>query len=88
MKISAIIPAAGTGSRYSADKNKLFENIIDVPVIIRTLQAISSVDGINDITICSHPDLITEIEQIIAEYNILKVKQVIQGGKTRQESRF
>jgi len=88
MKITAIIPAAGTGSRYSRTKNKLLENLNGLPVIVNTLQVISSVQEINDIIICTSIDLIDEIRNITQIYKLNKVKDVILGGKTRQESVF
>lgn len=88
MKITAIIPAAGSGTRYSADKNKLFEDLSGMPVIIHTLRKISCVEAINDIIICTSSDLIDEISRLVGNYNILKVKNIILGGKTRQESVF
>ncbi|EKE03376.1 MAG: 2-C-methyl-D-erythritol 4-phosphate cytidylyltransferase [uncultured bacterium] len=88
MKISAIIPAAGSGSRFDANKNKLLRNINGMPVIVHTLQVISSVEAISEITICTSENIIDEIKSSVLKYNISKVKQVILGGATRQESVF
>ncbi|MDD3012345.1 MAG: 2-C-methyl-D-erythritol 4-phosphate cytidylyltransferase [Candidatus Gastranaerophilales bacterium] len=88
MKITAIIPAAGSGSRYSSNKNKLLENLDGLPVLVRTLKVIASVQEINNIIICTSEDLIAEINTIIKNFNIEKVSKVILGGKTRQESVF
>lgn len=87
MKITAIIPAAGIGTRYSSSKNKLFEDLNGIPVLIRTLKAISLVKEINDIIICASSELIGEIGQMVKEYG-LEVKSIVLGGKTRQESVF
>jgi len=88
MKITAIIPAAGTGSRYSNKKNKLLENLKGIPVIIHTLRVISSVDEITEIIICTSMDLQDQIHNLIREYNIPKTKKIILGGQTRQQSVF
>ncbi|OGH95828.1 MAG: 2-C-methyl-D-erythritol 4-phosphate cytidylyltransferase [Candidatus Melainabacteria bacterium GWF2_32_7] len=88
MKITAIIPAAGSGTRYSSNKNKLFEDLSGMPVIVHTLKKISAVKEINNIIICTSYDLIGEIEQLVKNHNISKVKSVISGGKIRQESVF
>ena len=79
MKISAIIPAAGTGSRYSATKRKLLEELGGIPVILRTLDAISSVKEITEIVVCTSSEEIS---------NLIKCHKTIPGGKTRQESVF
>jgi len=86
MKISAIIPAAGTGSRYGKDKNKLFEEISGIPVIAKTLKTISEVDEINEIIVCTSPEMIDDIKGIVDFYNIQKISKIIRGGATRQES--
>lgn len=88
MKITAIVPAAGSGSRYDKNKNKLLEPIKGIPVIVRTLQALSSVKEINEIIVCTSENIITDINKLIDEYQLGKVKSVILGGKTRQESVF
>lgn len=86
MKITVIIPAAGSGTRYSSSKNKLFENLAGMPVIIHTLKKISAVKEINNIIICTSADLISEMRILVKDHNILKVEKIIQGGETRQES--
>lgn len=88
MKITAIIPAAGSGTRYSSDKNKLFENLSGTPVIVHTLKKISAVKEINNIIICTSVDLIEEIKQLVSDFNFTKADNIILGGKTRQESVF
>ena len=88
MKISAIIPAAGSGTRFDTEKNKLFQEIDGIPVIIHTLKVISSVDEISEIIICTSTDLILEIENLAALHAIPKIKKIISGGKSRQESVF
>jgi 2-C-methyl-D-erythritol 4-phosphate cytidylyltransferase len=87
MKITAIIPAAGTGSRYDRYKNKLLENLDGIPVIVRTLRTISSINSLNNIIICTSEDLLPEITSIVKEYNITAAEVII-GGETRQESVF
>lgn len=86
MKISAVIPAAGSGSRYSKNKNKLLETLDTMPVIIHTLCVISSIEEISEIVVCTSKDLLQDIKDLIAEYKIEKVAKVILGGETRQES--
>lgn len=88
MKITAIIPAAGTGSRYNPKKHKLLEEVNGVPIIIRTLKAISSVQEIDKIIICTSPGLKEKISGLVTEYGISGVKKIILGGETRQQSVF
>lgn len=88
MKITAIVPAAGTGSRYSKTKNKLLENLNGTPVIVKTLQELSKIESINEIIVCTSVDLLGEIKNLVDCYELSKVKKVILGGSTRQESVF
>ncbi|MFA6989509.1 MAG: 2-C-methyl-D-erythritol 4-phosphate cytidylyltransferase [Candidatus Gastranaerophilaceae bacterium] len=86
MKISAIIPAAGSGSRYSKNKNKLLENLCGKPVFIHTIEKIALVDEINEIIICTSPDIIEEITLLIEKWFINNAIKIILGGETRQQS--
>lgn len=85
MKITAIVPAAGSSSRFGADRNKLLEDIKGVPVIVRTLQAISGVSDVTEVIVCTSEGIIGEITHLIEKYNIPNTR-VILGGRTRQES--
>lgn len=85
MKISAIIPAAGSGSRYDKNRNKLLETVKGIPVIVMSLQKISA-SNVENITICTSESLIEEIWSLVKEFNLSKVKKIIIGGDTRQES--
>ena len=88
MNVVAVIPAAGTSSRYNPQKNKLLEEIKGIPVIIHTLRVISSVNEIDEIVIPTSKKLIEKISDLIKEYEIPKIKKIILGGRTRQESVF
>ena len=50
---SVIIPAAGSGKRMGADKNKIFLEVLDVPVLARTLNIFNSMDEIDEIIVVS-----------------------------------
>jgi len=86
MNITAIIPAAGSGSRFSNVKNKLLEKINEIPVIIRTLKLISAIEEVNHIIIPTSEDLIEQINELIKLYEIPKIAKIIPGGITRQQS--
>lgn len=77
MKISAIIPAGGSGSRYSQTKNKLLEELNGQPVILKTLEVISSVEEITEIIVCTSS---VQIQKAVKGY------KTTPGGATRQES--
>lgn len=82
MKISAIIAAAGSASRFGSQK--LLEDLNGKSVIERTVEAFEKSELITEIIICTSENIFDEINSISKQYN--KVKSVILGGKTRQES--
>jgi len=88
VKTVAIIPAAGTGTRYSTTRAKLLENLNGQPVIIHTLKKICSINEIESLIVCTSQDLIDEIKYLVRKFELEKVKEVILGGKTRQQSVF
>lgn len=85
MKICAIIPAAGSSSRFLNGQKLLFD-LNGKPVIERTIAKFDSHFMIDEIIICTSENIISEIQKISKNYK--KVSHVILGGKTRQESVF
>lgn len=83
MKISAIIPAGGTSSRFG-NTNKLLEKIYNKEVIRYTVDAFEASE-VNEIIICANPTIMNELQSIFANYSKVKI---IEGGSSRQESVF
>jgi 2-C-methyl-D-erythritol 4-phosphate cytidylyltransferase len=83
MKISAIIAAAGSSSRFKNGQKLLFD-LNGQKVIEKTLQTFQEHDLIDEIVVCTSENIIEEIKQIAAKFS--KVQAVILGGATRQES--
>lgn len=88
MKISAIVPAAGSGSRFGINTNKLLEEIDGIPIIVRTLKVLSECDKIFEIIIPTSPNMTDILNEYVIKYHLNKVKKIILGGETRQESVF
>ncbi len=84
MKISVIITAGGSSSRYG-NTNKLLEKINSKELIRYTVEAFIGINEITQIIICSNLLIIDELKKIFKEYKQIKI---IEGGKTRQESVF
>lgn len=76
--------AAGSSKRFG--QNKLLADISGKPVIIHAIKAFEESDFINSIIIVTSEALKTTLAILIKEYNLKKVKAIIVGGKTRQES--
>lgn len=81
MKISAIITAGGTSSRFG-NTNKLLETVNNKEIIKYTVDAFLSAD-IDQIVICANKTIIETLQKIF--FNNRQIK-IIEGGSTRQES--
>lgn len=85
--VTAVIVAAGNSTRMGG-VNKQFLLIDGVPVLIRTLLAFSQSDMIDEIIVAAREENIPKMFAMIKEYKVLKVTDIVKGGKTRQESVF
>ena len=79
----AVIVAAGTASRMGGI-DKVMANLGGEPMILRTVRAFQECDPISEIVIVTREDLIEEITALTAAMD--KVKAVVVGGASRQES--
>lgn len=82
----AIILAGGTGTRVGADVPKQFIKIMDKPILAYTLEVFQNNSNIDVIEVVCHPDWVEEVQRINAAYGITKVKWLVTGGGTFQES--
>ena len=85
--VTAVIVAAGNSTRMGG-VNKQFLLIDGVPVLIRTLLTFSQSDMIDEIIVAAREEDIPKMFAMIKEYKVLKVTDIVKGGKTRQESVF
>ena len=79
----AVIVAAGNASRMGGI-DKVMAQLKGEPMIVRTVRTFQDCDAISEIVIVTRPDLIVSISQLCRE--MPKVKAVVAGGKSRQES--
>ena len=79
----AVIVAAGTASRMGGI-DKVMAELGGEPMILRTVRAFQDCDPISEIVIVTREDLIEEITALTSGMD--KVKAVVVGGKSRQES--
>lgn len=84
----ALIIAGGNGSRMNLDIPKQFYMIKDKPLIIYTLELFQKNEFIDDIVVVCIDGWIDYLNDLIKEYNISKVKYVVNGGSCGQESTF
>lgn len=82
MSNTAIILAAGNGTRMKADKSKLLLEINGMTVIERTVKTFSKISDIDDIIVVVRESDIPLYEKVLSGYDI----SYCIGGSTRQES--
>lgn len=84
----ALIFAGGVGSRMGADIPKQFLKINNKPIIAITALIFQDDPNITDIYIVMLKDYIGYTETIVKNHNISKVRKIVPGGSTGQESIF
>ncbi len=82
---AALIAAAGSSTRYGGE-NKLLQPLDGIPVLVRTLLAIDSAQGIDEIIIAAREDELLHYAELCKAFGIRKPVKVIVGGATRTES--
>ncbi|MDP2921770.1 MAG: 2-C-methyl-D-erythritol 4-phosphate cytidylyltransferase [Candidatus Omnitrophota bacterium] len=88
MRVAAIIPAAGAGTRLKSRTEKPYIKIGNKPILSRTLLALSKNKDIKEILVSVGKSKLDKArKEIIQKYNIKKARLVI-GGKERGDSVF
>lgn len=83
----AVIFAGGVGSRmHSKERPKQFLAMHEKPIIIHTIENFENHPEIDAIVIACIKDWIPYLEKLLIKYNIRKVKKIIPGGNTGQNS--
>lgn len=85
---SAIIVAAGSGTRFGAERPKQFLEIAGKPLIFHTLLRFENCAAIDEIILVLPENEIENFRAISENQNLKKLKKIIAGGKTRAESVF
>ena len=84
--VSAVIAAAGSGSRMKSSVNKQFLLLDGIPVLAHTLKVFQNAEIIDEIVIVASEKELLSIGELVDKYNITKVKSITKGGATRQAS--
>jgi len=87
MNIAAIF-AGGIGSRVTASTlPKQFLQIHGTPLIVHTINHFQYHPEIDGVAVSILPEWRDHFSQLVARYNLTKVKWIVDGGATGQESR-
>lgn len=85
-RCSAIVVAAGKGSRMQSDTKKQFLPLLGMPVLSHTLEAVEKSDMVAEIILVVSEDDILIAKDIVAASDLEKVTKIVAGGKNRAES--
>lgn len=83
---SAVILAAGNGTRMNDDRAKQFIDISGIPMLARSAVAFQNCPDIHEIVVVTREADIQGCSNILKKYGITKVTRIVAGGSTRQES--
>lgn len=82
----AVILAGGVGRRMGADIPKQFIEVLGKPVIVYTLEKFQNNKEIDAIQVVAVESYIEKVWEYAEKYNITKLKWVVPGGTSAQES--
>lgn len=82
----ALIIAGGSGHRMGKDIPKQFIRVYDKPVLVYTLEGFQAHPSIDAIEVVCIDGWQSTVETYVQQYGITKLKWIVTGGKTGQES--
>lgn len=87
MKITAVIPAGGSGRRMQSSEAKQYLLLQGIPLIVHTLRTFQESPVIGDIVLVVPAADVARIQsEIVDAFAMTKIRQVVGGGKERQDS--
>jgi 2-C-methyl-D-erythritol 4-phosphate cytidylyltransferase len=85
--VTAVITAAGKGTRMNSNINKQYMEISGIPVLARTISAFEKCPEVDSIIIVINEEDITYcMHEIVEKFNFKKVASLVSGGAERQNS--
>lgn len=82
----AVLTAGGIGSRAHQDLPKQFLTVENKPILIYTLEAFQQHPSIDEIYVSCLDGWSAVLEAYAKQFNITKLKRIVTGGATGQES--
>jgi len=93
MKVAAILPAAGLGTRmgkYSPESSgtsrKQFMLLGGAPILIHTIRKFVAAPSVSEIFVAVRQEDMSALEEQLREEKYSKPVQLVEGGRNRQES--
>jgi 2-C-methyl-D-erythritol 4-phosphate cytidylyltransferase len=83
---TAIIAAAGTGSRVASDRPKQFLHLAGLPIIFHTLEPFEQCESIQEVVIVLPAEEAAAFLTLAGKQGLRKLSRVVPGGTTRADS--
>ena len=83
---TAIIAAAGMGSRMASDRPKQFLQLAGTPIIFHTLAPFEQCDSIQEVIVVLPPEEAAGFLTLAGKRSLRKLSRVVPGGTTRADS--
>lgn len=85
-RVTAVLPAAGLGTRMGADTPKQFLSLDGVPVLLFTLRRLAACPAITDFIIATRAEDVDSVSASAAAEKLGRKVCVVRGGDSRQDS--
>lgn len=85
--VSAIIACAGSFTRMNGVNKQLLE-LDGIPVAVRSMLAFEQLDEVTEMIVSARECDVDEYKKLAEKYGVTKLKAVVKGGETRQQSIF
>lgn len=86
MRTSVVILLAGSSTRFKSSVKKQFFEINNKPLFYYAINSFEKSKAIDEITLVVEESLINEYKNFINKVGFKKIKNIVSGGKERQES--
>jgi len=83
---TAIIAAAGMGSRMASDRPKQFLQLAGIPIIFHTLKPFEECDSIHEVIVVLPAEQTAAFLEMAGRHGLRKLARVVPGGTTRADS--
>jgi len=86
MRIAAIIPAAGLGTRMGVSTPKQFLELDGLPLVVFSLRRLAQSPMLTHFYVATLPEEVAGLERRLGQEKLGRPVRVLRGGATRQES--
>src|SRR4051812_23994126 len=83
---TAIIPAAGRGTRLGADRPKQFLELGGEPILVHTIRRFEACPSVDAVVVVLPSDSVSTFLEIAGRAKLRKVTRVVSGGAERRDS--